>query len=62
MRCGFDDGVVDLIPDKRIVWVIGEGCFQERLDAVEVEVAIRDSVIKPCEIAAEILPTATGAE
>ena len=54
--------MVDLIPDKRIVWVIGEGCFQERLDAVEVEAAIPDSVTKPCEIAAEILPTATGAE
>ena len=49
--------MVDLIPDKRIVWVVGKGCFQERLDAVQVEAAIKLS-----EIAAEILPTATRAE
>jgi hypothetical protein len=35
-RCGFGDGVADLIPDKRIVWIVGEGCIQERFDAVEI--------------------------
>ena len=61
-RCGFGDGVVDLIPDKRIVWVVGKGCFQERLDAAEVEVARVDSDTKSREIGVEILPTATRAE
>jgi hypothetical protein len=35
--------VVDLIPDNRVVWIVGEGCIQERFDAVEVEVVGVDS-------------------
>ena len=54
--------VVDSIPDKRIVWAVGEGRFQERLDATEVEVARVDSDTKSREIGVEILPTATRAE
>jgi len=42
-RGGFGDGVVDLIPDNRVVWIVGEGCIQERFDAVEVEVVGEDS-------------------
>jgi hypothetical protein len=37
-RGGFDDGLVDLIPDVPIITLVGEGCRQERLDTVEVEV------------------------
>jgi len=37
-RGRFGDGEVHLIPDKRIVWIVGEGCIQERLNVVEVEV------------------------
>jgi hypothetical protein len=35
--------VVDLIPDNRVVWIVGEGCIQERFDVVEVEVVGEDS-------------------
>ena len=54
--------VVDSIPDKRIIWVVGEGCFQERLDAAEVEVARVDSDTETCEIIVKILPTTTRTE
>jgi len=37
-RSGLGDGVVDLVPNEGIVWIVGEGCLEERFDAVAVEV------------------------
>jgi hypothetical protein len=39
-RGGISDGIVDLIPYKRIVGLVGEGRIQERLDTVEVQVEV----------------------
>jgi hypothetical protein len=41
------DGVVDLIPDERIVRTIGKGCSQERLDTVEVEAVGINGGVEP---------------
>ena len=52
-RGGFGDGIVDSIPDERIIRIIGEGCLQERLDAVEVEVVRTDTRVQFEEIVAK---------
>jgi hypothetical protein len=52
-RGGFGDGVVNLIPDERIVPIVGEGRSQERFNTVEMEVVGADGGIEFQEIAAK---------
>ncbi len=56
-RGGFGDGVVDLIPDECIVAIVAEGCSQERLNPLEVEVVGADGGIEFQEIAAKVAMT-----
>jgi len=57
-RGGFGDGVIDLIPDEHIVWIVGERCIQERFDTVEVEVIGSDRRIQSWQFAEEGSSTA----
>jgi hypothetical protein len=45
-RGGFGDGVVDSLPDESIFEMVREGCVEERLDVVEVEVVGFDGGIE----------------
>lgn len=51
-----------MVPDKLIVEIVGESCFQERLDVVEVDVAGGDRKIEPREVVEENISIATRAE
>ena len=44
------DGNTGLVPDKRIVEIVGEGYSQERLDAIEVELAHEDRSMESSEV------------
>lgn len=52
-RGGFDDGVIDLIPDECIVPIVGESRSHERFNTVDVEVVETDDGIEFQEIAAK---------
>jgi hypothetical protein len=54
-RDRFGDGDTDLAPDKRIVGIVGEGCFQERFDVVEVEVVGKDRGTESQKVVVKIL-------
>ena len=52
-RGGFGGGIADLILNKCIVPIIGEGRSQERFNTVEVEVIGADGGIEFQEVAAK---------